>query len=471
MLIRASNVALTDGQFQARLTADAASGVSTLTVDNISGFSIGKYAILGDWNDPNGEIVRLHVSTAPTGSTITLNAATVYDHFVGTAITIIDFNQVEFSRSTTLVDANISPGTLSIINTASLQADRFDTAYDDLTNITGYAYFRFKNSALTTYSLYSTGVSYSGAAVNAVSSFVEEALGKVGMVLNERFAEETRLLTDANECQDYITQTTDWVFELISNDTSIATTEYTNTYSLSSLTYEMKYDGTYQGFKSLKLGADILNYIDISQMDEMYYGTPQSTLSAGTLIGATSITLVNSAEFGETGTVNIGSDIVTYTANAQTTGVLSGIPASGTGSLTATHTAGDQVWQGFTSGKPQAYSVFSGKIILNQPVSSTYAGQILKPKYIKKLTRFTSFASTTDIPFFYLFSDYIASNIEFRKGNNDEGNKWLTKFTDKLKRAQDRYMLPTLQEYQYYNFGSNQELRGVPTVTGLNSTS
>lgn len=68
------------------LSAAAAAGATTLTVAAITNFAVGEPIRVG--SGENTEYVRVHNSTAPTGTTITLEASTPlrYAHAIGDAV-------------------------------------------------------------------------------------------------------------------------------------------------------------------------------------------------------------------------------------------------------------------------------------------------------------------------------------------------------------------------------------------------
>jgi len=343
----ASNVSLLEGAPSTTLTADKAAASGTLTVANIAGFHESSvtygypFVLIGNLGEPTAEIVRVHVSTAPTGTTITLNANTVYDHYVDTPVTVLYFDQVEFSRATTLA------GSKSVLATYSITASAKTTIYPDLTNTTGYAFFRFKNSIGTTYTGYSTGTPYTGNPKNSMQAIVEDACSMASVDVNDKYANEGDLLTDINEAQNAVIENQNWVFEMISNDTSIATTQNENRYLLSGLTYTVKFPGTYQGILNVRFGAEPLKYISPDEMDDLLKNAVTTTLSGAVTAGDTSVTLADSYEFSESGSITLGSNTgVAYTANAQSTGVLSGISAS---AITSNVSDGASVWQGMWS--------------------------------------------------------------------------------------------------------------------------
>src|SRR3990167_5281940 len=131
------------------LTADSTAASGTITVSNIVGVGVGDYLLIGEFGQETAEIVRVHTVTAPSGTTITLNANTTYAHIRGESVYRIDRNQVEFSRATTLT------GSKSVLVTSDITPDSLYTVYEDTTNTTGFGFYRWKNSADTTYTNYS----------------------------------------------------------------------------------------------------------------------------------------------------------------------------------------------------------------------------------------------------------------------------------------------------------------------------
>jgi len=445
-LLQASHLTLTKGQPRTQLTADVSAAGETLTVANWSQLLDNHYLLI-DGGTPTAEIRR--INGTPTTASVTIQAL-IFDHYADTPIVVIPFNQVQFYRYATLVDANtvdITSGQLGSDTDIAAQ-DTF-TSYQDETNSTGYAYFRFLDEEQSKYSEFSIGISYEGNAYNSIEEIAEEACSMAGVKVGSKHAEETQLLRDANEAQNYICKTTDWAFELIKNDTSIASTENENTYALSGLTYALKYPNTKQGILNVKFASDLLGYISADDMDKKFEGVAQTTLASDMAITDTTITLTDSYEFGESGSVYTGAnDPIPYTANAEATGVLSGVLAA---DIDTAASEGANVWQGISPGIPQNYSIFNGKIILDRPVETDEVGKKLKFKYLKKMSRFDTFDDVTEIPFYETLSKYITYKIQTRMKDKEVINTF-AEFKDMLQINARIYKLPVMEETNYYSF-------------------
>lgn len=126
------------------LTADALAGASTFTVEAIAGVAVGDYFFVEEIDQQTAELLRVHVSTAPSGNTITLNAVSVEAHSRGAKVYFVDRNQVEFSRATTLT------GSKTVLTTTDINPRDEYTLYEDVVNTTGFGFYRFAKSMTVT---------------------------------------------------------------------------------------------------------------------------------------------------------------------------------------------------------------------------------------------------------------------------------------------------------------------------------
>jgi len=171
MIIRVSNPD-TSGNEETFLSSACAASATTLTVQNIEGFGIGNYIVVGKMGEEKTEIVRIHASTAPTGSTITLvTGGVTFAHPVNTPITYIAFNQVALYRATS------KGGSYSIVGSAvAIEADQLFTEISDSSGATtSYYKTRYYNSSTTEYSSYSDEIGGTGYTEDSLRKIIDKA--------------------------------------------------------------------------------------------------------------------------------------------------------------------------------------------------------------------------------------------------------------------------------------------------------
>jgi hypothetical protein len=94
----------------------------------------------------------------------------------------------------------------------------------------------------------------------------------------------------------------------------------------------------------------------------------------------------------------IKGQVITYTALDRDTNILSGIPASGTGSITAVLTAADDVWQGsYSEGQPSKFTIVENYALIWPMVSSSYTYLNVLLDYWKEAPTVETDGDTIDI--------------------------------------------------------------------------
>lgn len=165
----------------------------------------------------------------------------------------------------------------------------------------------------------------------------------------------------------------------------------------------------------LRIGGEGQNigYVTKREFDRWYVDTPHTTVATQPSVGATSIVLTNSRDFDESGTIKIAGNTITYTANAQSTGTLSGIPASGTGSIDTAHATGIDVWQNASYGLPSEYTIFEDTIYFNCPFESTYVDRNIVMDYYRTMPDYDSDGDTLDEQDSDMFVSYLKWKIKY----------------------------------------------------------
>lgn len=265
-LLRANNSPLLDGKEKSFLVANSAAGTATVTVKDYAQFAVGLPVLIGNLGSESSEIIRIHTSTAPTSAgVVTLASNLVYAHSINDPITQIDFNQVEFSRATTVA------GSKSVLATQAIEADDLYTVYNDTVNSTGYGFLRFKNSYTTVYSSYSDAIPYAGLPENSVAMMKKRALQITHTEISDKISDDF-ILSELNNWQDEIGQMKDWDFEQTTLTDTIVTDQEDYTIPVT-----MKEQDSNKSVLNIHYTDSLpLEYIDKNKYDLVNYDPPAS---------------------------------------------------------------------------------------------------------------------------------------------------------------------------------------------------
>ena len=442
-----------------------AAGV-TLSVGDNDEFVDDDWTILGERGDSKTEEVDVN-GVVTRGTSLTITNTTKFDHEIQDPVTKI------YERKITIYGASSDGGTLTAIVATGSAIDiawnRPYTEFSLLTTHTAYSFYVVKFYDGTTESDASDYIPSTGNPSSSVAKIIEAALNIMNDSVGSDLTYEN-LVRFTQDSQDEIVQHVtesgnrkDWSFEVTGADDSntwLSAVEDENKYALSGLGTEIKYAD----------GKDVVISVQLGNLKPMDSMTPQEyadvfdkvkrgELSSATTVGATTMTLKDSSYFSSSGTVNIAGDAVTCTANDTSTGILSGIPASGTGSITVASGVGRSVFQGYASGLPLQYTVFDGNLYFDKPISSTYAAYRIKLKYFKKLSTLSELSDTTSVGFYNIMKFYVASRIAGVRRNEKDQIKYLQLFREQLTKNAKLEESPSLDTYSYYNFKSTGQIR------------
>lgn len=449
------------------LRAQSAAGASSLTVADNDGFSNGDYYIAGVPGDAQTESAAVN-SSVTRGGTLPTATTLAFAHELDTQITrILERGIKIYGASTdggsgTLI-ASVDAITTPIADAVMIQWDKPYTEYNLITTDTAYAYYYVKFTDGTTDSSASSYIPSTGLVYNSVEPFIQQALDVTNSEIDDNLLTRDMLVRFANDCQYSVQQfkyqdpvngtfrQKDWSFEVIRNTSSLTVVQNENSYALSSLTYAMKYPNSEKGVIDVQIGVQKpMTKISIDEMDDIMRGMPRDNVVTQVTAGTTSLIISDTADFADSGSLYVGDDVITYTAKTTTT--FTGIPASGTGSITATHAVGVPVWQNISPGLPTKYTVFNGNLIFDRPVDGDYVPQKIKIRYFYMLPRLTSVNSTTTVPFTNIFYPYIAWRLWLRKGDKDSAKLFYDDFNTQLLNNALADMIPVTDEFTYYNY-------------------
>lgn len=414
---------------QTLLTVNTASGVTSLSVKNSSGFSSTLYPflIIGEIGNQGTEIVA---TTAISNiSTITCGV-TSFPHSASTPVYAVKYNQVELSW------ASIVGGSKTVIATIALTPDLINTIYYD-TDSGAYYYARFKNTVGTIFSPYSDPAPVEGYTIYSSRSIIDAALGEINKktsdVLSDQFAFQ---MLDSFQ-SDVLREQKRWSF--MQNFDAII-----GQFNVGGWQIPMPSDiddpNTNKSIYNIRVGANgRLTWIDKEKWDDFIFNTAYSTLVNNLDIGDLIMTIADSNDFNHltenntdgSGTVIIGGNSYDYSANDIATGVLTLTTVI---SSANTAIAGQYVFQNVNQGLPQYFTIFDGFVWYWPVTSSEYDGNNAYMDYYTKQIRIQSDSQEIIVPDPDAASYYLQWKF-LKKLNNGEETEGSTAA---MKNYQDR---------------------------------
>lgn len=397
------------------LAADSSTGASSISANGVN-FSIGQYIVIGQPGNIGTEIVQIHASTVPTATAITLATALLFPHNRGDVVRFIPYNQITPSRS---VDSGANFTGLSAV---PIRADSTETYLQRTADASTDVYkFVFTNSSTALSSASSDTTVASGYADNSIWSVKHRALDQLGekvdslitdSFLNDQIQEARRLL-------DFDPRVFRWSFRekfganvglLLAGQWSIAVPS------------DLRDPNTYKNILSLRIGGQNrpLNYQGMLKFNQNYLNVSHSATNGVVAFGASSIALTSTADFDAKGSATIASNsigglytAISYTGNNKTTNTLTGV----TGVPAAGFPTAADAWQRATFGLPTSYTISSGYLFFDVPLTTQWDAQNVKMDYYSKIPAITSDSQTFDEPFYDLYVSWLKWRIKYKKAN------------------------------------------------------
>lgn len=404
------------------LGADIASGSSTLTVKSIRGFAVNQILLIGELGSEDSEIIKTHGSTAPTGTTVTLLSTTVRDHGAGTKVYVIAFDQVELSNASTTGGSKTTLTTSAGSGILSLEADVVELPYIETEYSSGYYFARFKNSIAGTFGAYTDPIPYGGWETDQVGYMILLALKRNRTDFNDDLT-PAFCYAEINSCLS-LTQgkLKRWPQYQTFNAVLGQLTRGINIVTLPADIYDQD---TWRSLIEVRVGdGQGLAKLDAVQFERRLGDAINTQVRTQASAGGTSLAIDNSFDFADSGTVVLyladGTRMeVTYTGvtRSATAGVLTGIAASGTGSITATVPVDTVIWQNAEEGTPDSATVRDGNLEVYPLPDAQSANKNVRGDYWKVATQVNSDGDTIDVHRFDMVQDYLTWKVRMLMKN------------------------------------------------------
>ena len=409
-ILRANISRLIDNRPMVILDADAAAGATSITVKSITGVAINNILLFRHPGSELAEIVATHASTAPSGNTVTLVAAGLVEaHPAGTVVYVIPWNQVRFYSAVTEIDANAAAGVglTALAAAQNIDPTTIDNIYVDTTVSSGFFYHRFSDSINSVNDIYSDPIPYGAFQVqfadNEVGYVLEFVRRKLGHEWDERFSKQTAI-DEINACLRYIQGKLKrfsryLVADYVVGQTARGVFDFT-------LPTDIYDNETNKSVLQVRVGTAInpLTPLDEKEFDEQMQGVARTQVRTTAVVGGTTLEIDNSYDFDDDGSVNVYTsnavDAITYTGvtRSATAGVLTGVPASGSGAIGVAHAVDQNVWQNETEGQPRYFNVRQGRIRIWPLPDSTWDNKNVVMDYSQEVVKVDSESDSIDAP-------------------------------------------------------------------------
>lgn len=415
-------------------------GQSSLVVENASAGSGYAFVALENIANEKAEILPI---TSISGNTITLTSNTGFTHQAGTIVYFIQYNQIEFSYASTLA------GVKSVLATKNISISEEHTVLED-SNITGYAYTRLKNGVSATFGAYSSAIPYSYSRKSA-----RELKTLALLELNEENAPSItdefvfRLINKAESEVVNLRKKGKWAW-LRTHNYALGTIG-TGGWRLA-LPADIQDRETDESIEEVKFGTgNNLQYLGLQDWNNLTNGMAYTELTVDINPGDSVINGILFANFANSGTVKIGSNVIEYTGKTNNT--LTGC----TGIDTAV-TAGATIFNGARFGNPTHFTMQDGYIYTYPVVSEQQAGKALLMTYYHRPNNISTGYDEVSVPDETAIIDYLVWKIDARLnvGGSTTGQlayqSFITK-ADRMRRQESSGRITVLKP-SIYNYST-----------------
>jgi hypothetical protein len=430
------------------LSAQTGSGTTISVFDNL-GFTNGDHIVIGTIGRPTTETRTINGAVS-RGQSLTINSALSFAHKQSEFVTVCPEAKIRIYSGPT---NDFSAATL--IATVDIQFSKsFTTYFIPNASIDNFYFADFANNAATIFSDPSVPIPASGYNYQAASVIIGSALNSSNSAVNDLITYDF-LIGCVQEAQQRITQVQskdgtkkDWSFE-IAEDYLYAIQDQ-RTYSLAALTKPIKYSQTNETFIEVLFENNPLRprtRIDIERQGTKANNTVATAQAA---VGATTLTVRSTGEFAISGNLAIAGQKITYTGKTDTT--FTGIPATGSGSITSIIPSGSEVWITGIAGKPSGYCISQQNIIFDLPFNNTLAGKPIYLRYYSKVSAVDELGDLVAPEFTNLVRQYLVYKIEYAKGNKDQANVEMSLFETMVSGQAMNDIVETAKVERYYTF-------------------
>lgn len=399
---------------QSKLNKSIVVGDSTVDVYSIKGFSANQPLLIGNFGSEGAEIINAHATTSPIGDTITLASALLKDHNQDTEIFSLLYDQVELSHADTIT------GTKTVLSTTEINPEEENFILTDTTATGGYYFIRYYNSISTDYSEYADAIPYEGLDPNTVGAVIGEVLEDMHAALSTKLT-QTMLINALNRMLRKVRGRVNKWSNFQKFDHILGKVEYgKNAYDLPTDIYTKD---TNRCVSKIRISSKRpMKYIDKEQYDVVMREQNHTQIATAAIIGQVTLVLDSTGDLDDAGTVYVFVDdtryAITYTANDKDTNTLSGVPATGDGSITVALPVDSDVWDNETYADPRYYTVFDEQIHIPYVAPDDLIGKNIYIDYWTDIETVDSDSDVLTMPRYDMAYYYLKAYVRAQLENN-----------------------------------------------------
>lgn len=375
------------------LSASVSATGTTLTVLDNTGFANAEWLVVGKPGEERAEALRVN-GAVTRGTSLTVTAAT-FDHPKDAPVTRALFDQWRIYGNST--DTTVAA---TLIATVDVKWDEPETVY--VNSGTEYNYYfavGYDSNAASEFT-FSDGIAKdTGWAEGTVGKIVEDCFRDTGFE-REKFTRD-QLFTEVNDClRDITGKLRRWSFLQVFDYSLAGIVRGTFKADLPS---DIEDQESARSILGLRIGSGPdLDYLDKEEWEKELDGVVYTEVTTQATAGDTTLEIDNSYDFADSGSVDVFVSGVKYTltytgvTRSQTAGILTGIPASGTGAITVTVPVDSGVWQNVEEGEPKNYTVMDGEVRFWPLADSAHDYSNVFLDYVSKKTSVDQYSDTVD---------------------------------------------------------------------------
>lgn len=397
------------------LTNDSNQGDSFIVSNDFSMFPTPCFVVIGQLGVPGSEIIQLSDQSGNLGT------SAAFPHNRGDIVRFIPYNQIRAEWATS------QTGSFTQLSPLAIRADATETYLQRPSDPTTYWYrFRFFNSSLSNYSLYSDVIAATGYADNSIWSIKRRAFRQIGEDYSDLISDQdlNDWIQEARRMADMNPAVYRWSFRTAFNN---ITGQMLAGQWRVAVPANLRDPNSPKNILSIRVANQNRPavYQDRRRFNQNYLNLQHATLATQAAINATSLVLSNSADFAAAGAVSVAGNtvgdgiiIVSYTGNNKATNTLTGVTG-----VTRIILAATDLWQNSGSasipfGLPTAFTMGGdGYIYFDVPLSAPYDGMNVKDDHYTIIPPIATDDQTFDEPFFDLYMSWLKWKIKYKKAN------------------------------------------------------